>query len=257
MYRGIYGASSAMLVQEKTIDVVSNNLANVDTVGFRRRISVEKTFPEVLIQRRESLAPFEGASYQPIGLSGLNVVLSQTAMDTSEGAIEVTGNPLDVAISGDGFFVVGDRAGNVFYTRAGNFTLDSRGNLVTQEGLNVLGRNGAPISVANVSFVEIDEGGSVIADGNVVGRIGVVTFQNPTYLRNVGKSLLQASAESGGAQPVGAARLVPRALERSNVNVVYEMVRLIEGQRAYEAAARSLSIQDEQTGSLITTFGRS
>jgi len=257
MYRGIYGASSAMLVQEKTIDVASNNLANVDTVGFKRRISVEKTFPEVLLQRREALVPYGKTSYQPIGLSGLNVVLSETAMDASEGEIEVTGNPLDVALSGNGFFVVGDNAGNVFYTRAGNFTLDSRGNLVTQEGLNVLDRNGAPIRTANANLVEIDERGSVIADGNVVGQLGVVAFQNPTYLRNIGRNFFQASAEAGQPQPLRDARLVPRALERSNVNVVYEMVRLIEGQRAYEAAARSLSIQDEQTGSLITTFGRS
>lgn len=257
MYRGIYGATSAMLVQEKAIDVTSNNLANIDTVGFKRRIAVNKSFPEVLVQRRESVEPLGKAMYWPIGNSSLNVVLSETAIDASEGVVRVTDNLFDVAISGRGFFSLQDGAGNVFYTRAGNFTLDFNGVLVTQEGQSVAGEGGTPIVVGDADIVEISESGAVIADGEVVGQIQLFDFQDPTHLRNVGKNLFQVSNASGEPLAVEVTRLIPGALERSNVNVICEMVRLIEGQRAYEASARSLTIQDEQTGSLITTFGRS
>ncbi len=128
---------------------------------------------------------------------------------------------------------------------------------MTQEGQSVAGEGGTPIVVGDADIVEISESGAVIADGEVVGQIQLFDFQDPTHLRNVGKNLFQVSNASGEPLAVEVTRLIPGALERSNVNVICEMVRLIEGQRAYEASARSLTIQDEQTGSLITTFGRS
>lgn len=256
MFRGLYGASSAMLVQEKVIDVASNNLANVDTAGFKRRISVNKAFPEVMVERREAIGPFERQLYWPIGSASLNVVLSETTVDPSAGQVVSTDNPLDVAIAGRGFFPLRDGAGNVFYSRAGNFTLDANGFIVNQEGLMLLGDGGAPINVGDASSVAIDERGTVVADGEILGAIQLFDFENPTYLRNYGKNLFQANEASGEPVLIETPVLVPGALEKSNVNVVHEMVRLIEGQRAYEASARMLAMQDEQTGSMISTFGR-
>lgn len=186
-----------MLVQEKVIDVASNNLANVDTAGFKRRISVNKSFPEVMIERREAVGPFERQVYWPIGSASLNVVLSETTVDPSEGQVISTGNPLDVAISGRGFFSLRDGAGNVFYSRAGNFTLDANGFIVNQEGLTLLVDGGVPINVGDASSVAIDDRGTVVADGEILGAVQLFDFANPTY--QVSKNITTMGRIPGGA----------------------------------------------------------
>jgi flagellar basal-body rod protein FlgG len=126
---------------------------------------------------------------------------------------------------------------------------------VTHEGEFVLGLGGR-INVGEVGQIFVDETGQVLADGEVAGQLQVVTFASPTYLRQVGRSLLSETPESGVPTPEPAPQIVGGALERSNVSVVSEMVRMIEANRAYEAAGRAVTIQDELTSRLFSAVGR-
>ncbi|HOO62982.1 MAG TPA: flagellar basal-body rod protein FlgF [Synergistaceae bacterium] len=262
MFRGFYAGTSAMLVQEKMLDVAANNLANVDTAGFRGRIAVNKAFPELLMEKVDGQP---GEVYPPkperwkrrelIGDMAFANVLSETALDLRGGPLRHTGNSLDVAISGEGYFVVQDGAGNVFYTRSGHFLRDGEGRLVTHDGMAVQGQGGG-VEFGDASRVSIDEGGQVLADGEVVDLLRVVQFASPTYLRQEGNSLLSETETSGAPEDLENLQLASEFLEMSNVNVVSEMVRMIEANRAYESAAKTVTIQDESAGKLIQTYGR-
>ncbi|MDR3281305.1 MAG: flagellar hook-basal body protein [Synergistaceae bacterium] len=270
MFRGIYTGTSAMLVQEKMLDVVGNNLANVDTSGFRGRVAVNKSFPEVLMDRVErytivdealneelkdrKFSPyFRGRS--PIGTISMTNVLSETTMSTERGPIQWTDNPTDVVLNGDGFFVVEDGNGNTFYTRSGHFQKNDQGDLVTHDGEFIQG-DGGRVNLGEATRIAIGDSGQIYADGELVGALRVVEFETPTYLRHVGKSLLEETDESGGPQDVETPSIISGGLERSNVQVVLEMVRMIEANRAFEAAGRAVTIQDELSSRLFTSVGR-
>jgi flagellar basal-body rod protein FlgG len=256
-----------MLVQETNLDVVTNNLANVDTVGYRRRISANSEF-SALMDRIEKVSedgetkivtapPFtmNWKGKQIIGPLGLAAVYSETCMDTQPGVMRVTDNPLDVAIDGPGFFSVQDAEGNTYYTRQGNFLLNAGGELITFDGMTVQG-GGGPIALGEASNAFIANNGQVFADGEVVGEIALYTFENPSYLRQAGRNNLAATDDSGAATEVENPRLLPGAIEMANVSVVEEMVRMMEAQRAYEGASKALMTHDEETGKLISSYGR-
>ena len=267
MHRGIYEAAAGMLVQETNLDVVTNNLANVDTAGYKRRVSANADF-SALLDRIEKVSedgetklttvlpadmPFKGR--QVIGSLALATVFSEDVMDTSPGVVKTTESPLDMAIDGPGFFAVADGEGNTFYTREGNFVPDSNGNIVTPYGMSLQGEGGN-LSIGNASRVEVNKTGQIIADGAVVGRVAVFNFERPTYLKHEARNLLTPTQESGEPEAVENVRVWSGALEMSNVSVVEEMVRMIEAQRVYEGASKALMTHDEQTTKLITSFSR-
>ena len=267
MNRGLYAACSAMLVQETHLDVVTNNLANVDTVGFRRRVPVNSEF-SALIDRVEkvsedgqtkimTVAPYtmNWKGKQVIGGMALANVYSESFMDTQPGVVRTTDSPFDVSIEGPGFFSVEDAEGNTYYTRQGNFIVGRNGTLTTMDGMELQGDGGA-ITIEGAASAQILNNGQVLADGVVVGQISLFTFENPTYLQQVGKNVLAANEHSGGPVEVDEVRLYPGTIEMSNVSIVEEMVRMIEAQRAYEGASKALMTHDEQTGKLITSYGR-
>ena len=256
-----------MLVQETNLDVVTNNLANVDTAGYRKRVSANADF-SAYMDRIEQVSedgetkittalPYQmnWKGKQTTGTFALSAIFSENVMDTHPGVVKVTDNPLELAIDGDGFFAVQDGAGNTFYTRAGNFTLDSDGVIITHNGMTLQG-DGGGIEIGNATRVAVTRSGQVIADGEAVGNIPLYTFQDPTYLRHAARNLLSPTPQSGGPEQVENVRVISGALEQSNVSVVEEMVRMTEAQRAYEAASTALITHDEQTGKLITSYSR-
>lgn len=268
MHRGIYEAASGMLVQETHLDVITNNLANVDTPGYKRRISATADF-SALLDRIEKVSedgetkltsvlpadmPFKGR--QVIGSVALAAIFSEDVMDTFPGVLKTTESPLDVAIDGPGFFAVSDANDNTFYTREGNFTLDNDGNIVTPNGMMLQGEGGA-INVGNATSIEINRKGQVIVNGNeIAGRLVVFNFENPTYLKHEGKNLLTPTEQSGEAEQLENVKIWSGTLEMSNVEVVTEMVRMIEAQRIYEGASKALMTHDENTSRMITSFSR-
>ena len=268
MNRGIYEAASGMLVQETHLDVITHNLANVDTPGYKRRLSATADF-SALLDRIEKVSedgetklttvlpadmPFKGR--EVIGSLALAAIFSEDVMDTFPGVLKTTESQLDVAIDGQGFFALSDENGQTFYTREGNFVLDNNGNIVNPNGLMLQGEGG-PLNVGNnPRSLEINPTGQIIVNNEIIGKISVFNFERPTYLRHHGKNLLTPTEQSGEAENVENAKIWSGALEMSNVEVVTEMARMIEAQRIYEGASKALMTHDEQTSKLITSFSR-
>ena len=241
MDRGLYAAASSMLVQQGAMDAAATNTANVNTVGYRRAIPLARGFHMTFAAE---IARSPGRVTGPVHGGGAN--LDATYTDTTQGTLRPTGRALDVALDGPGFMAVQTPAG-VRYTRAGNFELNGRGELVTQHGHPVLGQGG-PILIDG-STVHVDTGGTVLVDGGEVDRLQVVTFPDAQQLVRLGGSLYQAPA-AVEAQRLDATetRVLGGHLEVPNLNIVEEMVRMIDLQRAFEMAARTVRVVDRTLG---------
>lgn len=224
---------SRQVALARELDVVANNVANSTTTGFKARHT----------RFSEHLMPLARADGFPAPDQRLSYVIDAgSALDLSSGPVERTGNPLDAAIRGDAFFTVQTPAGER-YTRAGSFQLNAQGQLVTADGLAVLGENG-PITVTPQDGApSIAPDGSVVTPAGPRGRLKLVAFQNPGALRNEGANLFSSAAPAQAAGPD--ARVESGALERSNVRPVVEMSRLIEVNRSYASLASAVSRLDE------------
>lgn len=231
---------SRQMALARELDVIANNMANVGTNGFKARSA---RFNEFLMPGA-SADSFNRAD-RPLSF----VVDKGTPIDLSQGAIERTGNPLDVALKGDNYLVVQTPAGER-YTRAGSLTINAQGQLVTQGGQPVMGEGG-PISFGNTeSAIAIAADGSVTSDQGVRGKLRQVRFADPSSLVSEGTNLFSSTA---AAQPAGPqARLETGAIETSNVKAVIEMTRLMEVQRSYQSVASMIGSQDELRSRAIT-----
>jgi flagellar basal-body rod protein FlgF len=223
---GIYAALSGAIAQEQALDVISNNVANINTTGFKQdRIS----FREVQASLPENRSTEDRQT-----------VVDAVLPDMSGGPLRVTGNALDVAATGDGFFAIATPAGER-YTRAGNFTIDSNGRLATHDGNLVLGQGG-PIEIgtgADAKHVNIDDEGNVIRDGAQVDRLRMVRFDNPAALVREGGSNWNASTQVPNEVD---ANVASGTLEHSNVSAVHGMTQLIQVSRAYETFGRAIEM---------------
>ncbi|HKM17687.1 MAG: flagellar basal-body rod protein FlgF [Firmicutes bacterium] len=246
MLRGIYTAASGMLAQAMRSDVLANNLANVDTPGYRRQATQIEAFPTQFLMREEK------RRYTPIGTLGTGSLVTGVRNSFLPGRIQTTSNPLDVALAGHGFFVI-DTPGQRSYTRDGSFTINVGGWLVTQDGFRVLGENG-PIYIGDSKEIVIDSEGVVTVDGQVRDRLLVVEFLDRTGLANQGGNRFIATAAAG--LPIRyRSTVIQGSLEMANVNTVREMVNLIEVQRAYESNQRVIQAFDDTLGKLINVIG--
>jgi flagellar basal-body rod protein FlgF len=276
MMRGIYTGASGMKAQMHRMDALSNNLANVDVVGYKRDTSVSKAFPEMLIRRVNDdglyTFPFGSAEVAPmVGKLGTGVEYNESFTVFSQGSLKQTENPFDLALDGKGFFTVQSAEGER-YTRNGSFLIDKEGTLVTKNGLPVLGREGS-ITIKKNNFV-IDKKGNVYQNSSYAGdpqrlvsmeenewenleyvdTLKVVDFSRDRFLKKQGDSLWRETEESGA--PVEAAlgsetKVEQGFLESSNVNPVTEMVRMIEVNRIYEANQRVMHTHDSMTNKLL------
>lgn len=220
MDRGIYIAVAGAINQERVVETITNNLAGAGVSGFKRDIAIFSIYtpklPVGTFPVKERVFPDRGTS----------------VIDLSQGPLERTGNPLDLAISGEGFFVVQTPEGRR-YTRMGNFILGRDGTLQTQDGYPVEGEGGV-IRLTQGS-ISVAGDGTVSVDDEEIGRIRVVTFDDPSVLRKVGKGLFAPSRQGINERPAEEATVMEGYLERSNVNPVKEMVSMIAALRAYEA----------------------
>ena len=257
MIRGWYTGASGMNAQQNRLDAISNNLENVDTAGYKRDITVSKSFPELLL-RRTNLdgvyeTPFGSAEAAPvIGKLGLGIETNENYTDFAQGSFRQTDQNTDVAFGGKGFFSVQTPLGER-YTRDGNFIIGKEGILETKDGYPVLGEKGF-IHVENDKFT-VNEDGIISSqeDSEIIDRFKVVRFDNERYLKKMGNNLYSANDISGSA-PIAEGSERPRFLqgymETSNVNVVNEMVQMIEVNRAYEANQKTITSEDSMMGTL-------
>jgi len=246
MPRALWTGASGMAAQQINVDLVANNIANVNTTGFKRqRANFQDLYYDIAV------APGTRAGdlgQNPTGTQiGTGVKLSGTPRIFTTGNIEVTGNPTDLAIDGEGFFEVTlpDGATKAF-TRAGDFRFDSQGNLVTPDGY-LTGITGFDASLGPVS---VSTDGIVSQNGSTIGQLNLIRFANPAGLTAIGRNLFTESQGSGtpttvtpGTNGVGTIR--SGALEKANVEVVTELVNLIVAQRAFEANSKSIKTSDD------------
>lgn len=241
MLRGIYTAASGMLVQGLRSSVLANNLANVDTVGFQRQDVQVEAFPEKFLYRQDK------KGYSPIGRLGTGAIVADEQNLFYPGRLHTTGNPLDMALVGSGFFVIAGPNEDI-YTRDGRFTLNAEGWLVTLDGHPVMGEDG-PVYIGP-GKVEIDSSGTIFVDGERRNQLLVVDFPDYNYLTRLGSGSYQLL--EGGELPTPAqAQVMQGSLEMSNVNIVKEMVSLIEIQRAYEANQKVVQAYDDTLGKAV------
>lgn len=241
LLRGIYTAASGMLVQGLRSMVLANNLANVDTAGFQRQEIQVEAFPEKLLMCQHK------NKYSPIGRLGTGAVAADEQSLFYQGRIHTTGNTLDVALVGSGFFVI-DTPGQTSYTRDGRLTLNAGGWLVSLDGYQVRGENG-PIYIGE-GEVSINSEGTVLVNGVARDRLLIVDFPDPSRLIRQGDNRYHQTEV--GVLPFPAQALVLQgSIEMSNVNVVREMVSLIEIQRAYEANQKVVQAYDETLGQIV------
>ncbi|MBO8126112.1 MAG: flagellar hook-basal body protein [Firmicutes bacterium] len=242
MIRGIYTGATGMLTQQRRLDVISNNLANVNTAGFKRDYLASVSFPEVEMYR------VAGGRSVPVGPLGYGADTPVLHTDFGPGSLQVTGNPLDLAIEGEGFFAVDTPRGER-YTRAGHFFRNAQGFLVTGSGDYVLGQRGRiPLSG---SEIQVSQDGWVSVDGRRVDRIRVVIFP-PAFGRKEGENKWVAAEVTEVAEP----RIRQGAVERANVNAVKEMVDMITVLKAYEANQKIITTQDELLDRAVNEVGR-
>ena len=252
MLRALYTSASGMQAQQMNLDVIANNLANVNTTGFKKS-KVE--FQDLLYQTSRAAGSEAGAGNQvPTSLQvGHGSRPVATAKNFSNGELYQTGEKLDIAIHGNGFFKVTLTDGNDAFTRDGGFKLNNSGSIVTSDGLPVTSFAGVTIP-STATNVSISPDGSVsLTDQGVTSTVGQITlsrFANPAGLESMGNSLYRRT-EASGTEETGTPNLAGMGtvqqgwLELSNVKVIEEMVNLIKAQRAYEINSKSIQAADE------------
>lgn len=281
MIRGLYTGASGMSAQQVRLDAISNNLANVDTDGYKRDVAVHKSFAELLLRRVNDdgvmLNPFGSGDMAPIvGKIGTGVENNEVFTEFEQGALKQTENDFDLAMDGKGFFAIQTPSGER-YSRSGAFVLGKEGFLETKEGYPVLGENG-PIQVKANNF-KVDKDGNVYVNTDyqddpfrLVSReendwkglkkldtLKIVEFPKDRFIAKQGASLWRSTEESGDAAILAQGsrpKISQGYVEASNVNPVLEMVRMIEVNRAYEANQKSIQSEDSMLGKLINETAR-
>ena len=251
MIHGFYQSAGGMLVNEHRQDVLANNLANSDTIGFKRDLAVfAERVPEA---RKDPDAGFE-QSEPALSTLGGGVWLGPTTTDFSDGPHIQTNNPTDAALAGSGFFVV-ESDGQTLYTRDGRFQADAVGQLRSAtDGAAVLGAGGGPILVNPVGPAPtFDKLGRVLQGGDVIGQLAIADFEDYSILRKVGASRFDA----GEVSPRGAvARVEAGYVEGSSAEAISSMTEMMVAARAYQLNARMVQLQDESAGRLISMVAR-
>ena len=283
MVKGLYTGASGMMAQWNKIGVVSNNLANVNTNAFKKDVAQFKSFPEMLLRsvNGEGVVNFNMGSYDKapvIGKLGTGVETNDVFTDFTQGLnIRSTKSDFDFALVGKGFFVIETDKGHR-YTRNGSFVVNEDSYLVTQEGNKVLGEKG-PIKITSNNFREDDEGfitrnskygekvGTFVDKEEnafdyeeIVDKFKIVTVRDLRGLKKEGSGLYAETPHSGKVIELNRTNGGPQVkqgyLETSNLNVVSEMVKMIETQRAYEANQKSVQTADEIMGIIANKLGR-
>ena len=253
MTRSLDIGATGMLAQQMNVDVISNNIANMTTSGFKRQ---RVDFKDLIYQNlsRPGAQSSDVGTIMPSGLQlGLGVRIGSVYRIHEQGPLQITDNPLDLALTGDGFFQIQRPNGDTSYTRSGTFQVNENGEIVTTQGFLLEPAITAP---NNTIAIEINQNGEVFAqiDGQIamqnLGQIQLANFVNPAGLEAIGDNLF-IETEGSGAAIIGNpgtdnfAAVRQGALENSNVNIVEEITQLISAQRAYEMNSNVISTSDE------------
>lgn len=256
MIRGLYTAYTGMANEQKRLDIISNNLANASTVGYKKESVTNQAFDKVLTLKIKDGS--ECYQDKPIGTMSLGVKIGEVYTDYGQGSLRTTGNTYDLAIEGQGFFKVRvvDKNGeeSVKYTRDGSFKITQDGYVVDVNGNHLMTEGGQLQVPADAANIAIDIDGSVYADGQFVDRIQIADFEDYDYLKKFGDNMYEAV---DGATPLAASGLIRQGYtEQSNVNAVSEMVNIINVTRAYEANQKIIQTVDNMLDLAVNSVGK-
>ncbi len=257
MTNALNTAATGMVAQQTNLEVISNNLSNVNTTGFK---SQRAEFQDLMYETLSASGTQSGTNTTlPTTLQiGLGSRYAANSTNFAQGALQSTGNPTDLAINGAGFFQILKPDGTHSYTRDGSFKLDATGNIVTSDGYNLdppvnIPKGSSALTISPDGLVSIVLPGKT--DPESAGNITLYTFANPSGLTRIGQNLFTAGGASGEPQANipgqgGSGTLSDSFIEGSNVAVVEEMVRMISTQRAYEINSKAIQTADDMLGTL-------
>ncbi|MFC4321944.1 flagellar hook-basal body protein [Litchfieldia salsa] len=269
MLRGFYTAASGMFAQQRRTEMLTNNIANANTPGFKADQSSLKAFPEMLLQRMESNSAVPSKKFTTstnIGSLTTGVYMQEATPQFSQGDIRETGRNADLALvngnvpeGGSLFFTVENANGDVRYTRNGNFTLDGAGYLTTNEGYYVLNENGNRIQLENEQF-SVASNGAILENGFEVNNIGITFSQNSNNLVKEGNGLFAATEDgemvNANNNPDTTYAIRQGYIERSNVDVAASMTDMMTAYRAFEANQKILQAYDRSMEKAVNEIGR-
>jgi flagellar basal-body rod protein FlgG len=251
--QSVFAAAQGLSAQQERIDTIANNISNVNTAAFKR---ANVSFKDALYTGMENPGGAEGKVYNL--QKGTGIVLASSMLDFSQGTIESTGNNLDFAIEGDGFFQLREPDGSYVYTRDGSFEIsveEDGSYLVTEQGSYVMDQDGNKIRIpAGVCEMTVSEDGTLtFGTGEEAGetKFGIYTFPNASGLYSAGNGVYTGSPAAGDAEPAEAYRICRESLEGSNVLLADELTRLVRAQRMYSLASRALQTADDMEGLAI------
>lgn len=256
MLRGLYTAWTGMVNEQKRLDVVSNNLANADTYGYKADSVSSQAFDQLLtLKIRDGSQAYHN---QAIGTMSLGVKVGEVYTDYSQGSLRDTGGTFDMALSGNGFFTIhytNSRGQTTTrYTRDGSFQVTKDGYLVDTEGNRVQGKGGDIKIDPDAKSIAIDKDGTITADGAVVDQLQITDFEDYDYLVKVGDNLY--TTVDGVREIASTASVIQGYTEQSNVNVVSEMVDMITITRAYEANQKMIRAMDGMMDKAVNSVGK-
>ncbi len=258
MIRGLYTSAWSMLANSKKMDVITNNMANVNTSGFKKDTVVFESFPDLLTKRIH-----DTKNSSNIGSMSLSSDVGEVFTYFTQGQLNQSNNRLDVAISDDNsgeaaspaFFTIGvvnpqDNSIKEYYTKDGAFAINAANQLVTKDGDLVLGQNG-PITLETGDFA-IDSKGNIVQNGTIIDTLRITQFNDATMLKKYGNNLLE---NTGSETSEFTGTVLQGYTEASNVNVISEMVDMITVMRAYEANQKILQAQDSTLEKVVNEVG--
>ncbi|MGE5381019.1 MAG: flagellar basal-body rod protein FlgF [Methylocystaceae bacterium] len=264
MIRGLYTAAAGMMLQQSREDVVANNLANVNTSGFKKDLARAQSYPTQSIYRLGEEVKDEKQMDQPvkpvyIGELGTGAVINAISTDHTQGLLKETGNATDVALAGEGYFFAVNTPQGVRYTRDGGFKINPEGTLVNNSGYPIMVANGSSLQITGGQFSINDKGQAVVLqNGNteVLGTIAIFRA-DPTLMEKRGDNLYEALVDPEAVDLESQPTLLKSGyLEGSNVNAVREMVDMIEVVRVYEMNQKVAQSEDSLLDTAINTVGR-
>ena len=252
MIYGLWLSATGVVTNSHQVDVIANNLANVETTGFRRQIAA---FQERPPEGRENPSRVGDRFFDGVG-GGM--LLAPSAFDMTSGQLEQTHHNLDLAINGDGYFMVRDPAGQEHLTRSGNFVMDLDGNVVlgSDRKYRLLDSKRDPLNLAGFPSDDLNFGsdGTVSNQGEPIGSVGLFNVPDPSTLRPFGGAMLKIPASVEASPYRG--QIESGYLEKSNVDPAVELTKLMESQRLLEANANLIRYQDQSLGRLVNDVGR-
>lgn len=255
MLRGLYITMNSLDVQQAKLNNVSNNLANLATTGYKKNNVIESPFSKTLQLALEANGP--NGKRQLVGQGSLGNMISEANIDFSSGPLTETGNQTDLALQGNGFFVVENDEGDQLYTRDGSFHIDADGSFLSTGGYHVLGEGG-PITIEDAEHLLVKEDGTIVTgegeDREELDKLQIIEFADQSKLKKADSNYY--TDPEGLAEPATSTNVVQGWLEKSNVDPVQEMINIIPVARIYESSQKLIQVNDELLDKAINQVGR-